>query len=244
LVRDLGEDWGLRVVVDRYEAMPDDNWTRMSVVGYYGEQATELRYPTFWISNSPESMRAAFYDNGGMPFMDLERFSNHVKASLEGRFDLELCRVNLLKGICYEQTSPHLQYRAQFAPSLFEGLGGLMKEVAYDRWNLRLHNLAPYMPRITAREGAFEFMLFIDSKAYMYGRELLKIGNLDDGDVVLLELFANGGLPLEDLERLANEVRKDIRDRFGIDFCRSDPQTGECDLEEGSATEQGVGRKS
>ena len=242
LVRDLGEDWGLRVVVNPPMSKPNDDWSRMSVVGYYNDEAFEKGYPSFWISNSPESLRAAFYDLGGMPLMDLERFVEEVRELLEGRLNLELCRVNLLKGICDEQTPPHLQYRAQFAPSLFEGVGDLMKEVAYDRWALRPHNLARYMPRITAREDAFEVMLFFDNHMYRYGREVLKIGNLDDVDVVLLELFTNGGLSEEDLERLATEVRKDIRERFGVEFCRSDPATGECDVQGGPIGEAGARR--
>ena len=134
-----------------------------------------------------------------------------------------------------ESTRPTYHYRAPFDPSMVDGVEEFMKDVAR-RWELRLFEKSREgMKYLTLGQEAFFIALFLKSDPK--NNWILDISNAGAGTILSLALFEHEDMPLAELQRLDGEVRRGLKEKFGIELL---PYTEPHDR--GGATERKSGK--
>ena len=149
-------------------------------------------------------------------------------------------RTTLLAWLCVASSScgtsepPYLAYRAEFDKSMAAEAERHLREVA-SRWELVVHEQSK-----SAISGADVFVTFMfhDDRSYKRRRWFVFARNHDFGtdddpnrSLLGLHFYDNGDMPIDELDRLAFEIKHTMQDRFGLDFCRVNPVRSLCDEE-------------
>ena len=107
-------------------------------------------------------------------------------------------------------------------------------EVA-SRWGLVVHEQSK---SVTGSADVFVTFMFGDDRAYERSRWTVVAGNHDfgtdddpDRSTISLAFFDKGDMPVEDLDRLAFEIKHALANQFGLEFCRLNPERSVCDEE-------------
>ena len=115
-----------------------------------------------------------------------------------------------------ELTKPTYQYRAPFNPAMVEDVEIFMRDVA-KRWKLRLFEKdRKEMKVISLGKEAFLIALFLKSDPE--DDWILDISNAGAGTILTLGLYEHEDMPLSELQRLDNEVRTGLKEKFGIEL--------------------------
>ena len=86
------------------------------------------------------------------------------------------------------------------------------------------------MDKATGEKRMFERFLYADRRS-LYGGEIpVLLTNAPSGDRLVLSVF-DRGMPPDDIDALARDVKGALERRYGERFCRADPDTGVCDAE-------------
>ena len=153
-----------------------------------------------------------------------------------------------LAAACGTSESPYLAYRAEFDKSIADDAERHLREVA-SRWELVV-----YEQRRSAYDstGVFVTFMFRDDRSCERGRATVLVGNHDfstddhpNRSVLGLDFYNNGDMPIDELDRLAFEIKHTMQDRFGLKFCRINSARSLCDeeyarLEEGREARLGA----
>ena len=133
-----------------------------------------------------------------------------------------------------ESTRPTYQYRASFDPSMVDGVEEFVKDVAR-RWELRLFEKSRKGSKIITRgQEAFYIALFLKSDPKH--NWIVSITNAGFGTLLILHIYEHEDMPLAELQRLDGEVRRGLKEKFGIELL---PHTEPHDR--GGATERKSG---
>ena len=115
-----------------------------------------------------------------------------------------------------ESTSPTYQYRTAFDPAMVDGVEEFMKDVA-KRWELRLfEDNRKGMKFLTQGQEAFYIALFL--KLDPKNNWILSMTNGGAGTILILHLYEHEDMPLAELQRLDEEVRFGLKEKFGIEL--------------------------
>ena len=115
-----------------------------------------------------------------------------------------------------ESTSPTYSYQANFDPAMVDGVEEFMKDVA-KRWELRLYEKSREgMKVLTHGQEAFFIALFLKSDPK--NNWILDISNLGVGIILTFALYEHEDMPLAELQRLDGEVRRGLKEKFGIEL--------------------------
>lgn len=112
---------------------------------------------------------------------------------------------------------PTFLYKAPFDPLSVDKVEVFMRDISA-RWNLELFEKdREAMKIMTQGQEAFFIALYFEGDA------ILAIMNAGVGNVLTLSLQDHGNLPVEELERLANEVRSGLKTQLNINLVAADP---------------------
>ena len=134
---------------------------------------------------------------------------------------------------CGTSEAPYLAYRATFDKSIAVDAERHLREVA-SRWELVLHEQSK---SVTGGDDKFTTFLFHDDRSYEQRRWTVVASSYDlgTGEVaqsrMFLHFYDSGDMPIDDLDRLAFEIKHTMQDRFGLEFCRVNPARSVCDAE-------------
>ena len=137
---------------------------------------------------------------------------------------------------CGTSEPPYLAYRAYqtaFDKSTVAEAERHLREVG-SRWDLIVHE---QRRTVFDSAGVFTTFMFRDKRAYERQRWIVVAGNYvgTDDDVnrssLTLHFYDNGDMPVDELDRLAFEIKHTMQDRFGLEFCRVNPARSLCDEE-------------
>ena len=116
-----------------------------------------------------------------------------------------------------EHVEPAFFYKAQFDPSMVAEVESFVRDISV-KWQLELFEKdREQMKFLTQYREAFFISLYFECDA------ILAIMNVGVGNVLTLSLHDYGNLPVEQLERLANEVRSGLRAQLNIDLVAAEP---------------------
>lgn len=117
---------------------------------------------------------------------------------------------------------PHALYNAPFDPQQIDGVVEFIYEIA-DKWNLELEEKdRGQMKYLTQGQEAFRIYLVLE------GDMVILIGNAGFGTTLSLMVMDYGHMPVEELDRLTNEIKSELERRFALEFCTKDPYTSLC----------------
>ena len=129
----------------------------------------------------------------------------------------------------YEHFPPHLSYEADFAPSRIVEVEGLVRESA-ERRGIYLHEKDKSV--ITSQWHEYErfsMFLFRDEEAFRREREIMWIASLDTNLWIMVMNTDWHGIPIDEVELLAAEVKAAFESRLGLELCQKEPAKLACD---------------
>lgn len=136
-----------------------------------------------------------------------------------------LLALNLLACDSSSYQEPYALYNAPFDPQVetIDEVVRFIYEVA-DKWNLETEQEDRGSAKfLTFGQDAFKVLLVLE------GDKVISIGNLGFGTTLSLMVMDYGHLPVAELDRLTEEVKGGLEERFGLEFCTKDPYTSICE---------------
>ena len=115
-----------------------------------------------------------------------------------------------------ESTGPTYHYRAPFDPAMVDGVVEFMRGVA-KRWEFRLFEKDRKGAKFISR-GMEAFFILLFLKRDPDGKWILDISNVGVGTNLSLALYEHEDMPLSELQRLDNEVRTGLEQKFGVEL--------------------------
>lgn len=107
---------------------------------------------------------------------------------------------------------PSWSYRAPFDPDKTEEVIDIMKDIAHE-WNLQYKvDTGRDMQFLTDGTKAFHMFLYFED----YG--IISIGNVGVGKILSLMVVDKGDMPIEDLNRLKEDIINTLNERADIKF--------------------------
>ena len=162
---------------------------------------------------------------------EIDALAADVVAGLDEALHFKFCREDLDRGKCVSLARPRLKYQMDFHGAFVEEPNGEF-DAAADRHGVHVSwMLDSRMEKVTGEKGRFELRLYANRRVLYRGDYLLLLTNAPWGDRLGLSVFDGGGMPVEDLDALAGDVKVALERKYGRPFCRAHPDTGVCDAE-------------
>ena len=114
---------------------------------------------------------------------------------------------------------PYALYNAPFDPQVetIDEVVRFIYEIA-DKWNLETEQKDRGSAKfLTFGQDAFHIFLILDDDT------TISIGNMGFGTALSLMVMDYGHMPIAELDRLTEEVKGGLEERFGLEFCAKDP---------------------
>ena len=171
------------------------------------------------------------HDRRGLPIGSVDRLVSGIVGGLEKRLNLNFCREDARWPVCDKEGRPRLLYKADFDPSLTEDVRSLMYDEADARGVHILWIGGHYAERAGEQRGAFEAHMDHGHTSDRGNPEVV-VSNMARSSVLTLSAFDHGETPFEDVDDLAEEVKRALERDFGLEFCRANPATSMCDTKQ------------
>jgi len=123
-----------------------------------------------------------------------------------------VCFSLFLLGCSSEKISPEFYYRADFNPDQIDKVEVIIKNIAKD-WNLRVFEKnRNHMKDLTQGKEAFFIGLYLEDNL------IFDITNVGVGNQIDIGLFRHDNVSINDLKKLSDQVRSNLKKELQIDF--------------------------